>query len=140
HLSPQAAQLALAISNLSLELGRLDDAERHARLAVKDLPTEAHYALAQVALARKDFAAARGEAQLSLGSKRDRPASLLLLGEIAKEEGKVDDALPLLDEALKMCHDKKRPVIEHPQLSRGDVLARMRRGGEAAPACRGETA
>ena len=140
HLSPQSTQLALAISNLSLELGRLDDAERHARLAVKDLPTEAHYALAQVALARKDFAAARSEAQLSLGSKRDRPACLLLLGEIAKEEGKLDESMQLLDEALKLCNDKKRPVIEHLQLSRGDVLARMGRGEEAERALRAEIA
>jgi tetratricopeptide (TPR) repeat protein len=140
HLSPQSTQLALAISNLSLELGHLDDAESHAKLAVRDLPTEAHYALAQVALARKDFATARSEAQISLGSKRDRPAALLLLGEIAKEQGKLDEALQTLDEAVKLCNDKKRPLPEHLQLSRGDVLARMGRGDEAEQAFRAEIA
>jgi arylsulfatase A-like enzyme/Flp pilus assembly protein TadD len=138
HLSPTSTQLALAISNLSLELGRLDEAERHARLAVKDLPTEAHYALAQVYVARKDFAKAHEEAEISLGSKRDRPAALMLLGEIAKAEGKLDEALKYLDDGLRLCNEKKRPAPEHLQFSRGDVLARMGRGDEAEQAFRAE--
>ena len=131
RVSPTATQLAIAVANMSLELNRLDDAQSYARLALKDLPNEAHHLLAQVWLRRKDFARAKQEAEASMGAHRDRPAAIMLLGEIAKEEGKIEEALRSFDQAAAILEKKHRPAIPGLNFQRGDVLARM---GEAAQA------
>ena len=131
RVSPTATQLAIAVANMSLELNRLDDAQSYARLALKDLPNEAHHLLAQVWLRRKDFARAKQEAEASMGAHRDRPAAIMLLGEIAKEEGKIDEALRSFDQAAAILEKKHRPAIPGLNFQRGDALARM---GQAAQA------
>jgi tetratricopeptide (TPR) repeat protein len=131
RISPTATQLAIAIANMSLEMNHLDEAERYARLALKDLPNEAHHLLAQVWLRRKDFAKAKQEADASRGAHPDRPAAIMLLGEIAKEEGKLDDAMRYFDQAEAVLEMKHRPAIPGLNFQRGDTLARM---GEAARA------
>ena len=42
RVSPNTASLAVTVANLSLELGRLDDAEAHAKLVLKQTPHDAH--------------------------------------------------------------------------------------------------
>jgi arylsulfatase A-like enzyme len=134
HVAPDNASLAVAIANLSLQLGRLDDAQAHANLAIKSTPTEAHRILMEVALARKDWVRARQEALATCGEKRDLPLLRMLLGRVALGEGKPDEALKDFDEAdAKIAEGHRKPL---PKLNffRGDALARMGRGDEAEQA------
>jgi tetratricopeptide (TPR) repeat protein len=128
--SPTATNLAISIAMISLDLGRYDEAEQHAKLALKDIPSQAHYLLSQVALKRKDFATARAEALATVSGDKDRPYSLTLLGQIALEEGKQEEALAQFDQALALVAKKHQPV---PKLHffRGDTLARLGRATEA---------
>lgn len=137
RVSPTATNLMLLIANTALETGRLDEAEKHARLALKDVPNEAHRLLAQVYLARKDFEHARQEANAAAGEKRDRPFALMLLGRIDLEQGRLDQALREFDEAAAIQAKRQQPV---PKLSfyRGDCLARLGRAEEAETAFREE--
>ena len=140
RISPTATQLAIALANLSLEMNRPDDAEKHAQLAMKDLPNEAHYLLAQVWIARKDYVRARQDAEASRGSRPDRPASLMLLGQIEKEQGHLDAALRYFDQANAVLQAKQRPPVEGLNFYRGDTLARLGRAEEAEDAFRREIA
>src|SRR3954463_10748665 len=98
RVSPNSASMAVTVANLSLELGHLDDAEAHAKLALKQTPHDAHEVLARVAMRRKDFAKARQEAGAALDNDKDRPGNLMLLGQIALEQGKVEEALSYFDQ------------------------------------------
>jgi arylsulfatase A-like enzyme/Tfp pilus assembly protein PilF len=138
--SPTATQLALAIAKWSLDLNHPDEAEKHARLALADLPNEAHGLLAEIWIARKDFTRARQEAELSRGSRADRPASLVLLGQIEKEQGHLDAALRYFDQAMALLQAKQRQPIEGLNFYRGDTLARLGRADEAEAAFKKEIA
>ncbi|HXH38182.1 MAG TPA: sulfatase-like hydrolase/transferase [Thermoanaerobaculia bacterium] len=133
RVSPNTASLAVTVANLSLELGRLDDAEAHAKLILKQTPHDAHEVLARVALRRKDFAKARAEANAAFDNEKNRPGNLMLLGQIALEEGKLDDALRYFDQAAAI-----RPTLPRLNFFRGDTLARMGRAEEAETALQAE--
>ncbi|HEY8132978.1 MAG TPA: sulfatase-like hydrolase/transferase [Thermoanaerobaculia bacterium] len=137
-LSPTSTNLALMIANMDLQLHRLDEAEKHARLAMNDLPVEAHHFLAQIALERKDFARANAEANAVVGPKRDRPYALMLLGRIAQEQGQLDEALRYFDQAVSISEAKHRDPAPMLNFFRGDTLARMGRADEAEEAFRTE--
>jgi arylsulfatase A-like enzyme/predicted negative regulator of RcsB-dependent stress response len=136
--SPSATNLAISVAMLSLDLGRLDDAEQHAKLALKDIPSQAHYLLSQVALKRKDFATARREALATVSGQRGTPNSMMLLGQIALEEGKHEEALTQFEHALAEINAKKRQPIPNLHFFRGDALARLGRANEAEQAFREE--
>lgn len=134
RVSPTSASLAVTVANLSLELGRLDDAEANAKLVLGQMPRDAHEVLAKVWMARKGFARAREEATAAFDSDKSRPDGLVLLGHIDIEEGKLDDALRYIDQAAALLESTHlRPL---PQLSflRGDTLERLGRSDEAEQA------
>ena len=62
--------LALLIANLEPQQDHLDEAEKHAKLAVGDIPTEAHRLLAQVWMERKNYDKALEEAKAGAGGGR----------------------------------------------------------------------
>jgi Flp pilus assembly protein TadD len=69
-----------------------------------------------------------------MGAHRDRPAAIMLLGEIAKEEGKIEEALRSFDQAAAILEKKHRPAIPGLNFQRGDALARMGEGAQAEAA------
>src|SRR5207244_9925668 len=135
---PTNSTLAILIANLSLEQNHLDEAEKHAKLVVGDAPTETHNVLGQVYLLRKDYVRVAQEANALLSTSRDRPVALVLLGRIATEQGRLDEALRDFDEATKVISAKGAHAIPRLNFYRGDALARMGRGDEAEAAFRKE--
>jgi arylsulfatase A-like enzyme/Flp pilus assembly protein TadD len=129
-------QIAGSLGSLYLRLGRLPEAEAHARLLLKTQPGAAHHLLGRVALARGEGVAAEREARLSMSDARTREAGAVLLAVIAVRQGKPADAIRLLDEVKKVA----RTLIPDLELTRGDALARMDRVDEAEAAFRSEIA
>ena len=126
------------IASISLDLHRLDDAQKHAELALNDIPVESHKLLAQIAIERKDYTRATAEANALLVSNRTNPNALLLLGRVAQEEGRLDEALSDYDRAAAMCETQHRHMLQGLQFNRGDVLARMGHAEDAEGAFRKE--
>jgi arylsulfatase A-like enzyme/Flp pilus assembly protein TadD len=139
-LSPTSTALILTVANLSLQVNRPDDAAQHARLLLHDIPNEAHRVLSEAALMKRDYTTATTEANLALGERRDKPYALVLLGRIAQEQGRFDDALKQYDAAKSILDSRKKPPIEKLNFFRGDALARLGRGDEAEQAFRAEIA
>jgi arylsulfatase A-like enzyme/Flp pilus assembly protein TadD len=136
--APTNTAFAIMIANIALEQKMLDMAEKHARLIATDAPNESHNLLGQVYLLRKDYPHAEQEANAWLGENRDRPFALMLLGRVAMEQGKLDDALRIFDQALAINDQKGRPPVQRLNYFRGDDLARMGRAEDAEAAFRKE--
>ncbi|MEA2165434.1 MAG: hypothetical protein QOK37_3561 [Thermoanaerobaculia bacterium] len=134
RIDPGSTSLAIAVANLSLHSGHLDDAEAHAKLAVKATPGEAHRVLAEIALERKDWARARQEAVAASGQKRDAPLGQMLLGRVALGEGNPEEALQYFDRASNALAASHRQPLPNLSFFRGDALARLGRGDEAEQA------
>jgi Flp pilus assembly protein TadD len=97
-------------------------------------PHDAHEVLARVAMRRKDFVKARQEAKAAFDNDKNRPGNLMLLGQIALEEGKVEEALGDFDQAAALRQAKNQPVLPRLNFFRGDCLARLGRSDEAEAA------
>jgi arylsulfatase A-like enzyme/Flp pilus assembly protein TadD len=137
-LSGGAPHLTLAIGNLLLQQGELDEAAAHARLALETSPVQAHTLLASVGAQRKDWAAAEREARAAIERGGTKVAPLLVLAEAFREQGRLDEALRATDDALATL-GPRQPKQWGLHLARGDIFARMGRIEEAARAFREET-
>ncbi len=138
HIEPTATNLALMIASFSLEQHQLGEAQKHAELALHDVPVESHKLLAQIALERKEYAKATAEANAILATQRDHPFALMLLGRIAQAEGKLEEALRDYDRALAVSASQHRHIVQGLHFNRGDTLARLGRADEAEEAFRKE--
>jgi tetratricopeptide (TPR) repeat protein len=146
-LSGGAGQLAVATGYVLLEMQRYDDAAAHAELARRDDPQGAAALLGAIALARHRPEAAAAAAQSAIASGNGSSsgglnvAPLVLLSQARIKEGKLQDALSLLDQAAAELA-RRAPGQSYPGLSyaRGDVLARMGRNDLAEKAFRREIA
>lgn len=138
RLASNASHLALLVATLSLELGELDQAAKHAELVFKTEPAQAHDVLARVWIARRDFDRAEKEARASLEAQTDRALALVTLARVEKERGNHEQALIHLDAAVASLKTRKTRTINNLHLLRGDVLARLGRNVEAEQAFREE--
>ncbi|HYM61195.1 MAG TPA: sulfatase-like hydrolase/transferase, partial [Thermoanaerobaculia bacterium] len=137
RLSPTTTHLALMVATMSLDIGRLDDAEKHASLALEAEPGLAHDVLARVALARGDLPRAEKEAHLALET-RDRLFALLTLGNIEHERKNYSAALTWCDKAIEVLQRRKGTSVKGLYFLKGDTLARLGRNDEAEVALRKE--
>ncbi|MCA9651546.1 MAG: serine/threonine protein kinase [Myxococcales bacterium] len=123
----------LNLGNVRLAQGRLDDAERHYRRALAVLerslgPEHPKVAMLQTNLgsvvARHDPAEARERCERALAIDREvlgptHPnvgMALACLGQVAQVEGKQEEAVALLEQALALEGDGKSTAAERPEM------------------------
>ena len=138
--SPETTAFAAMVATLSIDGGRLDEAEQHARLLLKDTPYEAHQMMANIWVSKKNYAKAREEANAAARIHPDRANTTLLLGRIDMEDGKLDQALQELNHAAAQLAQRNAKPLPKLSFYRGDTLARMGRAEEAEEAFRAEIA
>ncbi len=132
ELSGGSPQHALNLAALYQEMGRLEEARQHAELGLASLPTQAHWRLADLALARKDFEAAERHAREAVVARGGQVQPLVGLAQVLARRGKVDEALGLMRQAeaeLGRREEREDPAGFH--FVYGDVLARLGRPAEA---------
>jgi len=130
RLSPNTTHLALLIATMAIERNDLDDAQRHAELALANEPGLAHDLLARVALARGDMPAAEAQARLALQS-RDHVFALLTLARIELHRNDPATALGYCDRAVAILSKKNGSALKDLYFVRGDALARLGRNADA---------
>ena len=133
-IAPQASFLAMDVAKLQMELGNLDDAEKHAELAIGIDAVRAHDLLARIAIARGQFARAETEVRKALSMNDDKISPFLTMAILEREKGNIDEALRHLDQAVA----KKKDEVETLHFLRGDILARLGRAEEAEREFRAE--
>jgi len=131
RISPTTTTFMAMVAQFALDLGKLDEAEQHARLALKGTPHEAHRLLAQVYMEKKDFAKARAEANLTSEDTRNGPALLMLLGRVDLAEGNVERSLKYFTDSLAQIDSAHHKPLPKLNFYIGDALARLGRADEA---------
>lgn len=125
ELSGGSGHLAIGAGYVLVELRRFEEALQHAALAEPTNPVAAASLRAAVARARGDLTAAEREARRALSLRGSRVGPLVLLGQILRDQGRLDEALAVTDEALAEL-EKSGSGARHPGLFllRADLLAR----------------
>jgi choline-sulfatase len=127
---PTAIALLYDVANLALTLGDLDTAQKHAEIAVKIEPGEAHDILSRIWMRRNDVKRAEAEAKLAVDTAHDPTDPLIMLGGIEKARGNMPAALGYYQRALIASEKSSKPAPGlHAAI--GDVLARLNRNEEA---------
>jgi tetratricopeptide (TPR) repeat protein len=125
-----AAQPALALAGMLLQVGRADEARAHAELALAGAPGLAHRLLAEIALEARDLVEAERRARAGVAEDPDQPASLLLLVQVLGRRGSLEEAGEVMAAAERAAAASATfPPGFH--LARGDLAARRGRAAEA---------
>jgi arylsulfatase A-like enzyme/cytochrome c-type biogenesis protein CcmH/NrfG len=141
RISGGSPHIAMSAASLWFELGDLDEAEAHAKLAEAAHPSFAHGLRARIALARKDTAVAEREARLALEEGGERIGPLITLAEVLHARRDYPAALEQTRQAAEAYakRESKDPeLIRGLGLIRGQILADMGNAAEAEAAFREE--
>jgi arylsulfatase A-like enzyme/cytochrome c-type biogenesis protein CcmH/NrfG len=134
-----AAEFALSMTALFLKANRLDDARKHAELALERNPAGAHQFLARIALASGDLTTAEREATAAMIDEVAKSNATVTIAQVRVRQGRLPDAARMLEE-LRRDAAGRGTRVEHLELALGDVYARMDRYPEAEQAFRREIA
>lgn len=138
RLSGGAPQVALSAAELFFERGELDEARRHAELAVDSHPV-AWDLLAQIALRQGDLAAAERHVDAAVETRGTRVGPLVTAAQLRLEQGRLDEALELTRRAESEFGERDdRQVLRGLYFTRGTALARQGKAGAAIEAYRTE--
>jgi tetratricopeptide (TPR) repeat protein len=130
QLRPEDAGGIHGAARALARLGRLDEAARVAAFAARLDPSSGNELLVQVNLRRKDHAAARMAADAARQADPTSPLPLLIEGVQLFEEGKFEEALPRLEEAVQLTASRRVQVADV-RFYAGQTLARLRRYTDA---------
>jgi choline-sulfatase len=133
RLDPGSAPVAMAAASLYFDLGQLDQAEAHARLAAAGNPSFAHGLLAQIAMRRGKPEDAEREARAALDKGR-RIQPMITLAEVLHARHRYEEALDEVRQAEHAYAERSArdpELIQGLELIRGKILADL---GDAAGA------
>jgi choline-sulfatase len=128
-IDPTHAGAHLALARIAAAEGRLERSIRHAELASVAQPGEAFETLAELMLQQDRLKEADDYARRSLAADRGRALSAFVLGEVARRQGRFEDAIPVYRQALEAQRLRRGLLIRSLHAGLADSLAR--RGQEA---------
>jgi arylsulfatase A-like enzyme/thioredoxin-like negative regulator of GroEL len=132
RLQPDEPNGPLGAASALVALGRLDEARKHAALAVATSPAQAHQALALIEVAAKRPDEALAQADLAAKAEPGLPMPVFVRGTIAYNEQRYDEALKSLFEAQK-AYAGRAAQPKDLYFMIGDSLARLERYRDAEP-------
>ena len=101
-------------------------------------PREAHELLARAFAAERRFGESEQHVRAAIDAGDRQPTSILLLAEIQRDEGKLQEALQTITAAERRGNDLEVKHLYGIDYLRGDILARLNRPDEAIAAYRRE--
>ena len=119
-----AGELGLRLGTVLMRMGKFDDAQRHAAIAESTNRPAAKLLEAKIAIARNDLAGAAAAAQIAGADRTTEPAAVVLLAWIAARQGRLQEAMSLINAVDVMRAERNLGAVEQLELVRGDVLAR----------------
>jgi choline-sulfatase len=135
-IDPGSAPVAMAAASLHFDLGQLDQAEAHARLAAAGNPSFAHGLLAQIAMRRGKLEDAEREARAALDKGR-RIQPMITLAEVLHARRRYEEALDQVRLAERAYAERS---ARDPELIRGLALIRGKILADQGDAAGAETA
>jgi len=132
ELTSGAPEDTLSYAEALLRLGRLDESESHAEIALDLLPADAHRLLALIALQKKDLDGAERHARQAIELQDELLIPRITLARVALERGNPERAIELTDEVLARApEDFPERLLRGLYLTRGEALAQEGRPEEA---------
>lgn len=125
-ISKGSPEIAVAAASLYLQLGRLDDAAAHAKMALAAHPSFSHGLLAQIALQRDQFDVAEREARAAMEEESLRVGPMIILAEVLhnrQDDAQALDMVRKAEEAYNQREAKDPELIRGLSLVRGKILA-----------------
>jgi tetratricopeptide (TPR) repeat protein len=133
-LDPERAETHLVLARYHARLGHLDVAREHGRLAARNSPGRGYEVLAQVEMdARRPEQAAEAAAK-SVAADESRIMSHFILGVVAQQQGRCEDALAAFDRAEQAKRVFRHGVLRDLYANQGACLVRLGRRAEAEQA------
>jgi len=132
--------LALGLGYAYLRSGQPQEAVRHAELVMTSNPREASELTARACIEQRDFRCAEASANRAIEAGDRQPTSILLLAEVQRAEGNLQQALATMDRAEARGREMGVKHLYGIDYLRGDVLARLDRPEEAIASYRREIA
>ena len=115
-VSNGSPEIAVAAASLFFDLGRLEDAEVHAKMAMTAHPSFAHGLLANIAVQRKQLDVAEREAREAMTDQSLRVGPMITLAEVLHAKHDDAGALDMVRQAQE-TYDKRE--AKDPDLIRG---------------------
>jgi len=125
-ISSGSPEIAVAAASLYFDLGQLDEAEAHARMAIASHPSFVHGLLAQIAQQRNHLDEAEREARAATEDQSQRVGPLITLAEVLharKDDRQALDMVRKAEEAYNQREAKDPDLIRGLNLIRGKILA-----------------
>lgn len=129
-LKPESTESLLGIATALTRLGRLDEARKHAELAVSRDAAKGHEALARIALAAGHESEALEHARRAQQADPKLPMPLYIQGLALYTRGKYAEALPLFQRALQELRPRNLELTEL-HFYTADTLGHLERYAEA---------
>ena len=129
--------LTVSAASLLFDLGRYDDAEAHARLALDSHGSFAHGLLARIAFEQDDLEEAERQARLALDEDTPRLGPQITLAAVLHGKGQLEAALKMSQDVLTAFEERQSQDVELVQglhLLRGKVLADLGQAQDAEAA------
>jgi tetratricopeptide (TPR) repeat protein len=115
-VSNGSPEIAVAAASLFFDLGRMDDAEVHAKMAMTAHPSFAHGLLANIAVQRKQLDVAEREAREAMTDQSLRVGPMITLAEVLHSKHDDAKALDMVRQA-QQTYDQRE--AKDPDLIRG---------------------
>ncbi len=129
----ESTRLFVTVAEISLGLGRVEEAERHAEIARKRGDPAADDVFARIHLVRREWDAAEKEAKASLAAHPKKRLPYLILAQVELSRNRLPQALALVDKARALPGKAGNETTHNLHYIRGDILGRMNRPAEAEP-------
>ncbi len=125
ELSGPLPYLTLKLASLYLDLGQVNSAEEHARLALEASPARAYQQLAEVSMARGDMATAQTQAEKAVEQRGTLTTPLIDLARILSRRDQVARARETLKQAeAELATRTDQSELPWLHYVRGDLAAR----------------
>jgi tetratricopeptide (TPR) repeat protein len=121
----------LALARLLALGGRTPQAVQHAEIAAGKEPGRGFEILAQVMMDAKRPGEAAAFARRSLAADSRRVMSHFILGAVARQQGRCEEAVAAFQRAVEVKQSERGSVVRSLHFQRGDCLARLGRDAEA---------
>ncbi len=138
RIDPLRAEPHLALARLHGLEGRMETAIRHAELAAGRDPGRAFEILAQVMMDAKRPGDAASFARRSLAADPRRVMSHFILGVVARQQGRCEEAVGAFGRAAEVERSERGSIVRSLHSQLGDCLARLGREAEAEREFRAE--
>jgi len=131
EIDPTRPDPHMALAKIFALSGKMGRATKHAEIAAGREPGKSFEILAQILMDERRPADAVAFARKSLAADPNRMMSYFILGVVARQQGRCDEAVAAFSKSAAVKAREKGSLLRSLHFQRGDCLARLGKAAEA---------